>query len=327
MRVAFTYYPLFIRYNHGAAVLASHCQDAGIETAIIPMGRKWREQMAEYRPDITCFSFITRHDYQMARPFIDATQGPKLAGGVYARKGGKIVGDFLHICRGEGESLPKYLVSGDTSLFEHRLFAENIDRMPDYSGVTGYEFDRGYPFLQGKKMIPYSHSRGCPFKCSFCEIQNLPIKIRVKTTIKRDLEELGRRFAPDLFYFTDELLPYYSGRWRRRFAGNRYQYVCMIRADIPPESLHFLIDNGMYACAFGVESGDERFRNDFLNKGVSDRDIYRTVAILQKHGVNYVPFFMERAPGETEEMRAKTVGMRAALGGYPVTAIYEELGR
>lgn len=325
MKVAFTYYPLYVKWNHGAAVLSAHCRAAEIETAIIPMGLMWRKQLEEFNPDWTCFSFVTVHDYEMARPFIDTTTGRKLAGGVYARKGGEISGDFLHICRGEGETLPRFFLDGDDSLFTSNLVDEHLDIMPDYSGVSGNEFHRGSPYLQGKKIIPYSHSRGCPHKCTFCEVRNLPGGVRIKKTVRHDLNALSEEFVPDLFYFTDELLPYYKRRWRDQFKGNQHRFICMIRADIAPHHLEFLIRNGMYACAFGVETGDEQFRNGHLNKGVSDRDIFRTMGILRDSGIYYTPFFMEYAPGETAKMRTKTAKMRIALGGYPITAIYENL--
>lgn len=325
MRVAFTYFPLFVNWNHGSAVLSAHCNAAGIDTMIVPMGLRWRQQLDEFKPDWVCFSFVTVHDYMMARPFIESAPWPKLAGGVYARKGGEILGGFDHVCRGEGERLPRFLLDGDRSLFEDQLFDENIDIMPDYSGVTGGEFHRNQPFLAGKKIVPYSHSRGCPYRCAFCEVRNLPIRVRVKSSVRADLDVLANRFDPDLFYFTDELLPYYMRGWRRQFSGNRHRFICMIRADIRPEWLHFLIDNGLYGCAFGIESGDERFRNESLRKGVTDSQIFDTVAILNEMGIHYVPFYIDGAPGETEAARAMTSKMRDMVGGLPMTYVYEEL--
>jgi len=319
MRIAFTYYPLYIRWNHGAAVLSALCKEAGIETEIIPLEEGFTGRGFDY----VCCSFVTVHDYERSIPIMARIKVPKIAGGVYARKGGKIDG-FDYVCRGEGEKLVDFFLSGSTEVFDRQLLDDNINILPDYSGLTGHEFGRGVPFLAGKKMIPYSHSRGCPYRCSFCEVRNLPQKVRVKTSIRDDLEILKRQ-SPDMFYFTDETLPYYMRTWRDQFQDNDVPFLSFLRADVQPDHLSFLIDHGLSACAIGVESGDEEYRNNILKKGVKDAQIYRTVDRLDKAGVDRIMLFMRNTPGETDAMKEKTFEMVEALGGYPMIFEYEVL--
>lgn len=320
MRIALAYYPLHINWNHGCAVLSSFMQRSGIDADIVQLCEGFTG--AGY--DAVCVNFVTVHDYKAARKICEGIAVPKYAGGVYARKGGQVVG-FGKVCRGEGEKLPDFFMYGDESVFDRQLVDDDIDIFPDLSGVTGYEFGRGVPFLEGYKLIPYSNSRGCPYKCSFCEVKNLPRRVRIKTSIRRDLDRLRKEHDPDMFYFTDETLPYYNERWRNQFEGNHTPFLSFIRADIEKDHLQFLVDNGLIACAIGVESGDEEYRNSVLNKGVSDKQIFETIEMLDKHCVDRIMLYMRNSPGETDEMKIKTLDMVEALGGYAMIHEYEVL--
>ena len=144
-------------------------------------------------------------------------------------------------------------------------------------------------------------------------------------SVRRDLGRLRQEHDPDMFYFTDETLPYYSERWRDQFEGNHTPFLSFIRADIEKDHLQFLVDNGLIACAIGVESGDEEYRNSVLNKGVSDKQIFETVEMLDKHCVDRIMLYMRNSPGETEEMKIKTLDMVEELGGHAMIHEYEVL--
>ncbi len=319
MRIAFTWHPFNVNWNHGAAVLSAICNQSGIETELVPL----HEGFTGIGFDWVCCSFVTVHDYLASVSIVSKIEVPKIAGGVYARKGGRIEG-FDHVCRGEGSTLVDFFLHGDTTVFDKPMLDTDINIMPDYSSVTGYEFGRGLPWLEGRKLVPYSHSRGCPYQCSFCEVRNLDQRIRIKTNIKQDLRQLGH-YNPDLFYFTDELLPYYNRGWREQMEGNQVPFLCFIRGDIQPSHLDFLIDNGAASVVMGVESGDEQYRNNQLNKRLTDKQLYRTVKQLDKRGVHRLTLFMRNTPGETNEMRDATYDMVETLGGDSIIFEYEAL--
>jgi len=330
MKIVFTYYPAFVRYNHGVALLSSICKEQGMNIKIIPIDKMFFKKIESFDPDYICASFVTVHDYELSLPFLSNFDCPVLAGGVYLRKGGYVDENiFSHICRGEAENIHSFFIYGDTTIFDKIQYCQDISALPlpDYSNVIGNEFDRGYSFLMNKKIIPYSHSRGCPYKCSFCETQNLSQGVRIKNTVKKDLKYLFETYKPDIFFFMDELLPYYSRLWQTQFNGNKTRYFSYIRADIEEYDLKFLIDNGLYACAFGIESGDEDYRNRVLGKSLLDAEIKRTIGILKENNINYIPFFMIGTPDETIEIYNKTLDMFKNIGGYPTIWQYEDLKR
>lgn len=320
MKVALTYYPMYIKWNHGSAVLAAILHNSGIDTEIIPLYEGFTGDGFDW---VVC-SFVTVHDYKKSLPIVRGITAKKVAGGIYARKGSVIEG-FDYVCRGEGELLPSFFLNGDTAVFDHHHIDTDINIFPDLSGISGHEFGRGVPFLEGYKMIPYGNSRGCPFKCSFCETRNFDQVVRIKNTVRADLLRLAHEHDPDMFYFLDETLPYYSNDWMMQLAGCPRPFLCFIRADIAPPRLEYLISQGMIACAIGVESGSEWHRNIDLKKGVFDGEIYRTVRILDRHNVDRLMLYMRNTPGETDEMREMTFDMVDKLGGYAMIHEYEVL--
>jgi len=139
------------------------------------------------------------------------------------------------------------------------------------------------------------------------------------------MDYLQDKFKPDLFYILDELLPYYNSSWRKQWENNFYSYMCYIRADISSEQLNFLCDTGLRVTAFGIESGDEEYRNNILNKNLFDKDIFRTISILNKREIKYIPFFMYNSPFETLKIKENTRLMLKKIGGFPIIWEYQDL--
>jgi radical SAM superfamily enzyme YgiQ (UPF0313 family) len=54
-------------------------------------------------------------------------------------------------------------------------------------------------------------------------------------------------------------------------------------------------------------------RNELLNKGVSNEDIYRTASLLKKYGISFRTYNMVGLPDETLEQALKTVQINADI--------------
>lgn len=331
-RILFCFYPLYVKYNHGVALLSSLCKSSGIETDLYILDSI--ENFAEYlkltSADYVSFSCVTAHDYKKCIPFMQAAKKAGktvLLGGVYVRRGTPIDAPADYICRGEGETLPDFILNGDDRLFREKMLCEDINALPlpDYEMFRDIPFERSH-LLKGKYVLPYYSSRGCPYRCPFCEVSLQPEVLRFRYKVKEDLQYLLKKYQPDLFFIGDELLPYYNERWRDSWEDFSYPFFAYIRADISPYQLEWLIQRGMIACAFGIESGDEKYRNEVLGKRLMDADIYRTAELLNKHGVKHVTFYMTDTPKETFAIKAKTYKMAKDLGGYPFIWQYENLG-
>lgn len=334
VKIMFAFFPIFVSYNHGIALLSALCKERGIGVDLHILGNEesFVSHVEEYKPDWIGFSCVTRHDYSKCVPFMKAARrlGVRtMLGGVYPRRVFPDPVEVDLVCCGEGETLPDFLISGDGRLFFEKVRFKDINDLPlpDYDLFNGIPFDRIVPMLDGKKLIPYQSSRGCPFHCRFCETSLQKIWVRIRRKVKEDLSLITEKYSPDAIVFGDALLPYYDQGWMDSWEDFHHSFVAYIRADIEPVKLNWLIDRGLVACAFGVESGDEQYRNEVLWKHLTDEQIFSTIEILDRRGVVSIPFFMKHSPGETFEIQKATHEMKSKLGGYPVMFDYEELGR
>ena len=331
MKILFCFYPLYVKYNNGIALLSALCKERGIETELYVLDdtEKFDKHLRGNKYDYIGFSCVTAHDYRKCLPFINIARNfnkAVLLGGVYARgEGRQIDAPVDYICRGEGEMLPDFILSGDDRLFNEKMLCEDIDGLPlpDYGMFRDILFERT-ELLKGKA-LPYQSSRGCPHRCSFCEVNLQPAGVRFRYKVKEDLRFLAAKYSPDYFFMGDAMLPYYNPSWRESWGDFRHPFFAYIRADIREELLVWLHDRGMMACAFGVESGDEKYRNEVLGKMISDEQINNTVRMLKELGIKYAPFFMSDTPGETFSIKAKTHNMIKAIGGFPFIWKYENL--
>lgn len=326
--ILFGYYPLYVKFSHGASLLTSLCKAKGIDADYMPCSDQFLMHMQMY--DTVGFSFVTDLDYLRCLPYMKvAMEAGKqvLVGGIYASSGGIIDESLCHyICRGDAETIPDFILNGNTTIFDKRYFTENIDGLnPDFSHVTGYEFHRDMPFLQGMRIFPYQTSRGCPHHCSFCETQFQPKKVRIKHTIREDMINLVDTYRPQMVYIMDALIPYYLEEWREQWKYLNIPFQSYIRADIEPEHLEFLIEHGLKVTFFGVESGSERYRNETLKKGLTDEEIYRTVSILKKNNVVYIPSYIMGFPEKDEDHIGLTRKMLNEIGGWPIIWQYQNL--
>lgn len=328
MSILFTYYPLFVKFNHGSSLLTAICKQAGIESDYCPC-TELQDKMGGY--GTIGFSFVTDEDYEKAIPFIKMAKdaGKKvIAGGLYARIGGKIEG-INCICRGEVEDFIVDYLNGNEQAFKLGYVRPTIDGLPfpDLTNVNGSEFHRDQWFLKDKKIIPYQSSRGCFWgKCSFCVVQFQENKVRIKHTIAEDIEFLKRTYNPDLIYLMDTTIPYCIPEWKEQFEKVYTPFQGYIRADIDPIDLKFLIDHGLKSTAFGVENPDEDFRNEVL-KGLKQSQLLTTVSMLQKHGIFYSPFFMLGVPGEPPDTKERTMRLISAIRGNPMVWKFEDLSK
>ena len=323
--------PSPVRYNAGLALLSAILKARGVRTVLWQLedlGAFYGQLGASDSPWV-CFSAVTETDYRKCLPFMRAAweDGREvLLGGTWAGLG-RPVDWSVKVCRGDGETLADYLIDGDDRLFRERMVCQDIDALPvpDYDLFAGVPFDRGLPFTDGKVCLPYVSSRGCPYPCAFCQIRQQPQGMRIRRKVGEDLTALTAKYAPDVWFIGDAMLPVWDRAWRESWGDFRHPFVAYIRGDIKPAHLDWLIDRGLMGCAFGVEAGNESYRNDVLRKGLKDADLWRTVGRLNEAGVPFLPYFMTETPGETMALRTQTAKFARALGPLSITWAYEEL--
>ncbi len=327
--ITFAFYPTNVHWSAGIAQLSAICKQWGIRTNLVMLD--WFTAPEEFNPpsNLVAFSVIHDNDYRACVPFMRRAKElgkTVLLGGVWAGLGKAVDDSADLVCRGDGEELPAYILGGDEKMFRERLVTEDLNSLPpiDHEIFHGVRFDRCLGPFAGKSLMPYISSRGCTGACTFCQVRFQPGR-RVRTKVEEDLLPVLGQYRPDGIYFADAQLPYDNDAWKASWGDLHVPFGCYIRADISESDLEWLIDRGLQAVAFGVESGDEGVRNRLLHKGLTDAQIERTVGILRDHRIFYIPFYISGIPGEGWIGQTRTVKAIKHLGGAPVVWKYEDL--
>ncbi len=212
-----------------------------------------------------------------------------------------------------------------------KLLAQELDALPlaDRELYKKYEHFRKYPFEI------FVGSRGCPFRCSFCEVPTINKMYGGKSVYYRDpvkfvdeIEDLKNRglLAGKLVMFTDSTFNSHK-KWFLKFLEEyrrriNLPFSCNLRVDLVDETqVRALAESGCDNVRFGVEAGDFDIRDRILDKHLTDEQIYKTADLLHKYKIPFVTFNLFACPDETYEQAWKTIRVNqrirpASLGVY-----------
>ncbi|MBN1867098.1 B12-binding domain-containing radical SAM protein [Candidatus Sumerlaeota bacterium] len=156
-------------------------------------------------------------------------------------------------------------------------------------------------------------SRGCPFVCSFCEetcSKNLygSAYFRRKSveTVMRELVEAKKRYKFREVIFKDS---YLSGNktWLRELMaryraeiGVPFKCFCTI-VGFDDETAALLKESGCYNIEFGLQTWNERIRNEILKRRETNDEAFETFDACARHKLRYDVDHMFNLPTETED--------------------------
>lgn len=185
-------------------------------------------------------------------------------------------------------------------------------------------------------------SRGCPFSCAFCQAMTMRdiykgkgsyLRTRNIDKVLEELKLLKDTTEARLLYFVDDIfgldfnwlkgfLPLYKKR-----VG--LEFNCLVRADVVRKNRDYaklLKDSGCRMVAFGIESGNEKLRNELLKKRISNEDILLAATMLHDSGIKFRAFNILGLPSETLKEAYETVQLNIDIKtDYPWCAIYMPL--
>ncbi len=257
------------------------------------------------------------------------------------------------ICRGEGEDAivelanaltnfhdfsniqNLWIKTGDKRIIRNdvRLLVQDLDTLP-FPDQNLYSL---YPGLQNDPVYSIITTRGCPFNCSFCFNHQMAALYRGtghyirRRSVSSVLEEIAKTSAEkiiDRIYFIDDTFSL-NKKWLKDFLpayGQRFHipFHCLVRIDqIDDNIAHALKESGCETVFFGIESGDEKIRNNLLNKAISNEDIKNGALILKNHNIKFRTYNILGLPGETLNQALKTVSINIAIGtNFPWCSIF-----
>lgn len=200
-----------------------------------------------------------------------------------------------------------------------RPLVEDLDRIPfPARHLVPY---RNYTSLLSKGQIVTTvfTSRGCPFKCTFCDRPHLGKRFRARSAanVVDELEACTRLGIRDFLFYDDtftvdkrRVLDICQGIRERKLS---IAFDIRTRIDtINEEIIRALKRAGCLGIHYGVESGSERILK-VLNKGITIPQAEEMFNLTRKHGIQVLAYFMIGSPGETREDIEQTFRVMKAL--------------
>jgi len=175
--------------------------------------------------------------------------------------------------------------------------------MPDYTALDIYSYDRT---LKGERLLSVLTSRGCPYKCAFCNsiIWNGARKVRFRDPLKvsAEIQTLRHFFDVSRIRFVDDLFAITEARvaaLTKALKGLNIIYRCTARCNTFTKSIaEDLAESGCVQVEFGVESGSDKVL-EMMNKLQTKVDVRRSLAIAKDAGLVVRVYLIIGFPGET----------------------------
>lgn len=209
---------------------------------------------------------------------------------------------------------------------------EEIDRiLPDYSL---FEKVRFYRPMGGKilRTVPLETSRGCPYNCTFCNSpmwngfyqDNCQAVFFRRKHIDKLIEEiryLFNEYKPDLFYMVDDSFLARPEEELEEFTKNYQEFKVPFWMNTRLETVNsrkmeLLKEMNCYRLSVGVECGSQIFRNNVLNRHISNQEILEKTEVIKKGGIPFTVNNIIGFPGETRELIFETIELNRQLSGY-----------
>jgi len=317
----------------GLAILSAILQRAGHKVRVIdyvlyganhPTPSQVVEAARSFSPDVVGLSLFTS---AVSRTFdlIDALrqlQVPIMVGGPHC----SIYADRLrlerrvdYVFKGEAERTVLSVVDEAERqpypvVIEPRPF--DLDSLPDPDFTT---FDH----WQSLRTYPLLTSRGCPYRCSFCVVEQVMARNWRARTIERCLSEMQNavRIFPNLraFAISDDNPMANPKRFKRFLAKlhemrlNTLLSIANVRADcVDQEFLTLAKNTNCEAICFGVESADPKVFAG-VNKRESLEDITAAARLVKQNGMALGLCFVIGLPEDTFEGTKRSVSFAKNL--------------
>jgi len=359
-------------YSFGISILSAVLKRCGHQTSLYYMYNKYNikpflKKVSDFKPDVLALTSDSTQ-YVYVKRIIERVKDYKIftvLGGVHASLYPHCLMEIEGldaVCRGEGEFALLDLVESfknnknifnikslnikesDGTIRENstRPLISDLDSLPfgdrnifNYQKVIDSEFGRASFIL----------SRGCPYNCTFCASPAMGklqegkfVRFMSVERAIAELEWLKRKYLIKTLMFTDDVFTLdkeyifkFCERYRDKIA---IPYEVNARVECAELGLFkALKESGCFKVHMGIESGDEKFRSEVLNRHMSNEQIVGAFAMAKKAGLLTKSYNMVGFPFETKELHNSTIDLNCRImpdgnmctifQPYPGTKLFE----
>lgn len=190
-------------------------------------------------------------------------------------------------------------------------FADYEMDLSHYSNFKGHDF---------KTVVPVISERGCPYKCTFCDmyiVQGRKLRRRSPEKFVDELEYLVNERGQRMFTFMDDnltvdnkhILGICNEIIRRNLDIQFTTAGGLGMNSLRREVIDAMVAAGMTSALLAPEHGSDYIRNTVIKKGL-DRDmIFEVVENLRRHRVSLAGNWIMGFPEDTNETLQETLDM------------------
>jgi len=330
--------------QHGHEVELSFLSD-GMDTVL--------KEIGESQPDIVGFSVMTPQEgaFRRAATAIKEKFNHKIIwGGPHCTFMPELVSTIEELdlfCVGEGEEAILSVMnqidgeqnfSGIDGLWHRKPNREwvsacvgQLHPLDDYPPP-----DRELYYSKSKLLRSFSFKRvmsgrGCPYRCNFCfepawnDMHKGKGKLLRRKSVDNMIAELQgmvEKYPTKQFHFSDDSFNLNRKTWIKEFLP-RYKadiglpFTANIAIGmVDEEFVAGMVEAGCVGVTFGLESGNEHFRMNVLEKNVSDKQVIEATNLFKKYKLKCFTFNIVGIPTETLDNVIETLQMNKDCGVY-----------
>lgn len=256
---------------------------------------------------------------------------------------------LLDVLAGKGGSFAEvpglcFRTENGLSIQPRAPLIHDLDAVPpaDYNSFPVERYIEHNGLLRSVRGISMIVSRGCPYACSFCAVQQtMGTKWRFRSAKQvvdqiealRDEHDIkGVWFKDSIFNLKRSWTEEFCREMIDRKVGVEWQALTRINL-LKDEELAMMKEAGLTQIDLGIESGSPNTLKR-LNKKITVEQIKAGVALAKKH-VRVFGFFMIGVPGETEDDVQQTFDLAKSIeldrwswsiySPLPGSPLYEDL--
>lgn len=309
--------------------------------------QQWQEDLDKLKPQLIGI-YTTAPQFQFIRKMIQAVTDPDsfiILGGPHPTIFPQCLEQTPRlnaICLGEGEypmlELAQALERGkDCTKIKNLWVRENgrIISNPTHSFIQDLD---SLPFVDrelgdhqkvidnwGLSQVRIMAGRGCPFNCTFCSNHRIRkvqegryVRFRSAGHIIEEIKGLQKKyrfkeilFDDDICWIDRKLVHEFSERYKKEI-GLPFMFSGRVEI-LDRDKLTKLKEAGATRVGFGVEHGDQAFRNRVLRRKMTNNQILEVSRIAKEVGLQIKTLNMVGLPGETPELHQATIRLNQQI--------------
>ncbi|MFH1582991.1 MAG: radical SAM protein [Candidatus Falkowbacteria bacterium] len=163
-------------------------------------------------------------------------------------------------------------------------------------------------------------SRGCPFRCAFCDksVFGRTLRVRNAKNVVDEIELLVKQYNVKSLRFFDDLLTAIPERVKEichelKKRNLKIKWICEARVNtVNPEMLAIMKDAGCVEIHYGIESGNQAVLK-LQQKDVTLEEIRKAVKWTNEAGIESRGYFIIGLPGDTKDTIKETIKFGRSL--------------